>query len=88
MKHVSRRMNEEANSLALASTGLKLSPGTLSKAVPVQKRLLPSIRRRGLGLEVFLADPLEPTIEDGEMVKNEMIGVALLFHSLKIHVPR
>lgn len=57
-------MNEEAISLAQASTGLKLSPGTLSKVVTVQKRLLPSVRRRGLGLEVFLADPLEPIMED------------------------
>ncbi|XP_058202628.1 uncharacterized protein LOC131317065 [Rhododendron vialii] len=64
VRHVPRRMNEEANSLAQASTGLKLSPGTLFRAVTVQKKLLPSIRRRGLGLPAFIVEPLGPTIED------------------------
>ncbi|XP_058203002.1 uncharacterized protein LOC131317472 [Rhododendron vialii] len=53
VKHVSRSMNTEANSLAQASIGLKLSPKMIHKIITVQKRLLPSIRRRGLGLEVF-----------------------------------
>ncbi|XP_058202642.1 uncharacterized protein LOC131317077 [Rhododendron vialii] len=66
VRHVPRRMNEEANSLAQASTGLKLSPGTLSRAVTVQKKLLPSVRRRGLGLPAFIVEPLGPTIEDTE----------------------
>lgn len=57
VKHVPRRMNEEANSLAQASTGLKLSLGALHKITTVQKWLLPSVKRIGLGQEVFTADP-------------------------------
>ncbi|XP_058220015.1 uncharacterized protein LOC131330449 [Rhododendron vialii] len=49
-------MNTEANSLAQASTSLKLAPETIHKIITVQKRLLPSVRRRGLGLEVFTSD--------------------------------
>ncbi|XP_058185752.1 uncharacterized protein LOC131302976 [Rhododendron vialii] len=39
-----------------ASTGPKLAPKTIRKIITVQKRLLPSVRRRGLGLEVFTSD--------------------------------
>ncbi|XP_058203009.1 uncharacterized protein LOC131317479 [Rhododendron vialii] len=50
-----------------ASTGLKLSPETLHKIITVQKRLLPSVRRRGLGLEVFVSDlPVEEEEEGKE----------------------
>ncbi|XP_058223015.1 uncharacterized protein LOC131332735 [Rhododendron vialii] len=53
VKHLSRNMNTEANSLAQASTGLRLAPETIHKIITVQNRLLLSLRRRGLGLEVF-----------------------------------
>lgn len=66
VQHVPRRMNEEANSLAQASTCLKLSSGLLYKVISVQKRLLPSVKRRGLGLEVFMADPQDPPQEGPE----------------------
>ncbi|XP_058185781.1 uncharacterized protein LOC131303007 [Rhododendron vialii] len=56
VKHVSRSMNTEANRLAQASTGLKLALETIHKIITVQKRLLPSVRRRGLVLEVFTSD--------------------------------
>lgn len=48
IKQVPRRMNEEANSLAQASIGLKLSSSVLYKAITVQKKLLPSVKRRVL----------------------------------------
>ncbi|XP_058217458.1 uncharacterized protein LOC131328539 [Rhododendron vialii] len=51
-----RSMNTEANSLAQASTGLKLAPETIHKIITIQKKLLPSVRRRGLGLEIFTSD--------------------------------
>ncbi|KAH7853832.1 hypothetical protein Vadar_007117 [Vaccinium darrowii] len=72
VKHVPRRMNEEANSLAQASTGLKLSPGVLYKAITVQKRLLPSVKRRGLGLEALMADPKNPAHDSPD---DEEIGL-------------
>ncbi|XP_058185873.1 uncharacterized protein LOC131303099 [Rhododendron vialii] len=56
VKHVSKSMNTEANSLAQAFTGLRLAPETIHKIITIQKRLLPSVRRRGLGLEVFISD--------------------------------
>ncbi|XP_058208221.1 uncharacterized protein LOC131321234 [Rhododendron vialii] len=56
VKHVLRSMNTEANSLAQASTGLRLAPETIHKIIIIQNRLLPSVRRRGLGLEVFTSD--------------------------------
>ncbi|KAH7840453.1 hypothetical protein Vadar_017210 [Vaccinium darrowii] len=61
VKHVPKRMSEEANSLAQALIGLKLSPGVLYKAITVQKRLLPSMKRRGLGLEAFMTDTENPS---------------------------
>ncbi|XP_058181214.1 uncharacterized protein LOC131299647 [Rhododendron vialii] len=64
VKHVSRSMNTEANSLAQASTGLRLAPETIRKIMTVQKRLLPSVRRRGLGLEVFTYDFTGEELDD------------------------
>ncbi|XP_058185787.1 uncharacterized protein LOC131303013 [Rhododendron vialii] len=64
VKHVTRSMNTEANSLAQASTGLKLAPETIHKIITVQKRLLPYVRMRGLGLEVFTSDFTGEELDD------------------------
>ena len=71
--HVPRRMNEQADSLAQASTGLKLPPGVMSKVITVTKRLLPSVKRRALGLNICAADPtdlvVDPSLPDEEDVE-------------------
>ena len=64
--HVPRSMNGEANSLAQASTGLRLPQGVMSKAITITKRLLPSVKRRGLGLDVFAVDPTDLVLDEEE----------------------
>ncbi|XP_058217452.1 uncharacterized protein LOC131328531 [Rhododendron vialii] len=75
VKHVSRSMYTEANSLAQALTGRKLSPETLHNIITVQKRLLPSVRRKGLGLEVLVLDlPVEEEEEGKEDWRDPIIA--------------
>ena len=57
LKFKPRDFNKEANELAQLASGLKIGDGFGQRTVLVEKRVLPSIRDRGLDLEVMAIDP-------------------------------
>ncbi|KAH7860721.1 hypothetical protein Vadar_017172 [Vaccinium darrowii] len=54
--HVPRRFNQEANELAQIATGIKIPQGWYKRTITIQKRSLPSVKRRSASMEVFTTD--------------------------------
>ncbi|KAH7860659.1 hypothetical protein Vadar_016463 [Vaccinium darrowii] len=54
--HVPRRFNQEANELAQIATGIKIPQGWYKRTITIQKRSLPSFKRRSASMEIFTTD--------------------------------
>lgn len=56
ISHILRRYNNEANELAQTATRVNIPQGVYQRTITVQKRVLPSVRRRNLAVEKFSAE--------------------------------
>ncbi|KAH7844302.1 hypothetical protein Vadar_026615 [Vaccinium darrowii] len=54
--HIPRRFNQEANELAQIATGIKISQGWYKRTITIQKRSLPSFKRRSASMDIFTTD--------------------------------
>ncbi|KAH7857697.1 hypothetical protein Vadar_015505 [Vaccinium darrowii] len=54
--HIPRRFNQEANELAQIATGIKIPQGWYRRTITIQKRSLPSFKRRSASMDIFTTD--------------------------------
>ncbi|KAH7839844.1 hypothetical protein Vadar_009567 [Vaccinium darrowii] len=54
--HVPRRFNQEANELAQIATGIKIPQVWYRRTITIQKRSLPSFKRRSASMDIFTTD--------------------------------
>ncbi|KAH7832817.1 hypothetical protein Vadar_000233 [Vaccinium darrowii] len=54
--YIPRRFNQEANELAQIATGIKIPQGWYKRTITIQRRSLPSVKRRSASMEIFTTD--------------------------------
>ncbi|KAH7864116.1 hypothetical protein Vadar_025982 [Vaccinium darrowii] len=54
--HIPRRFNQEANELAQIATGIKIPQGWYKRTITIQKKSLPSFKRRSASMDIFTTD--------------------------------
>ncbi|KAH7836020.1 hypothetical protein Vadar_032031 [Vaccinium darrowii] len=54
--YIPRRYNQEANELAQIATGIRIPQGWYKRTITIQRRSLPSVKRKSASMEIFTTD--------------------------------